>query len=118
MAKPKYAAQLRKATLQMLEGADAIASTFINHEVSEEDKVKIQDALTERFRELKKQMDYVPSTRKFSLFDEDEADDKKQPKPSKNSAEKPAEAQKSEQKPNVDSGHNPQKPTFPHGHNN
>lgn len=118
MAKPKYATQLRKATLQMLEGADAIASTFINHEVSEEDKVKIQDALTERFRELKKQMDYVPSTRKFSLFGEDDADEKKSSKASKDSTEKPAEASKPEQKSNADGGNPHQKSTFPHGHNN
>jgi len=118
MAKPKYAAQLRKATLQMLEGADAIASTFINHEVSEEDKVKIQDALTERFRELKKQMDYVPSTRKFSLFDDDGTDEKKTSKTNKDSTEKSAEASKPEQKPNVDGGNPHQKTTFPHGHNN
>lgn len=87
MAKAKYNTALNKAVLQVLEGCDAIASVFINNKVENKHKEKVNDAVTTRIRELKKQMDYVPPAQQFSL-DDDEQEKKEEKKPSPKPEEK------------------------------
>lgn len=105
MAKNKYETQLEKAVLQVLEGCDQIASIFLNHKVETEHKDEISEAMQARMRELKKQMEYVPPTQKFSLS---KASDKKEEK-----KEEKKEAPKQEEKKDPE----PHRPAGLGGHN-